>query len=66
MFWSSSRRAERMCRAPEGTMHDNTRELNLATVIIENTIGKQLRGYGICMKMSTSMWRTRKEDSGEI
>lgn len=66
MIWSSSWRPERMWRAPKGTVHDNTGELNLATAITEDTSGKQLRGYDVCMKLSTSMWRTRKEDSGDI
>lgn len=47
-------------------MHDNIEELNLDTAIIKDTSGKQLRGYDVCMKMSTSMWRTKKEDSGDI
>lgn len=66
MFRSSSWRPERMCRAPEGTVYDDARELNLASAIIEDTRGNQLRGYDICMKMPTSLWRTRKEGSGDI
>lgn len=35
--------------------------LSLATAITEDTSGNQLRGYNVCMKMATSMWRTRAE-----
>lgn len=65
MFWSSSWRPERTRRAPEGTVHDDTRELNLATAVIEDTSGNQLRGHDICIKTSTSMWGIVK-DSGDV